>query len=184
MKTKSKIKKLIGKENLEDRVPAAKARPGAWKQKLLPQEKIHKNTEIPPIVQEEIITAVSNGAQPKDIEKKYKVSLSYVRDVFVRRFGNRAAMKEALTLMGYENAMAFMAHAQTKTTEMSGPQAVLAAKLSVDTSLALEKGSADEPEEIDFTGLMSLGSAIKKVEKVLGEDKVKVVTSCVSTPKV
>lgn len=164
---------MVGEEGIEN-IPTAKARPGAWKKGLKSaSEKIHKSTEIPPSVQRQIVTDIANGRTPTDIAEKYKVSISYAKSVLMRHFGSKEKMKEALTLMQYENAMAFSAFASEHITEMTAPQAVLATKLSIESGLALEKSEKSKPEEIDFAALIVLGSAVSRVEKILGGKQVK-----------
>jgi hypothetical protein len=160
----SKLKSSKGVEKL----PNAKAREGAWKSKLvsatLANGHIHKGKEIAPVVEEAMITDIANGLSPTQIEHKYEVSAGHARSVLLRRFGNKEKMKEALTLMCYENAMAFMGYAADKITEFTGPQAVLASKLAIESGLALEKTEQAGDGEVDFTGLMVLGSTLKRLE--------------------
>lgn len=161
----SKLKSAKGVEKL----PTSKARPGAWKKNLvsaeLPNGEVHKGKEIAPVVEEAMITDIANGMSPSQVEHKYDVSAGHARSVLLRRFGNKEKMKEALTLMCYENAMAFMGYAADNINEFTGPQAVLAAKLSVESGLALEKQDRPAGDEIDFNSLMLLGSTLTRLER-------------------
>lgn len=161
----SKLKNQKGVEKL----PTAKARAGDWKLMLKPATKdngeIHKGKEVAPVVEDALIVDIANGMPAAEVEHKYELSAGHARSVLLRRFGSKEKMKEALTLMCYENAMAFMGYAADKITEFTGPQAVLSAKLSVESGLALEKVEKPEGGEIDFTGLLVLGQSIVRLER-------------------
>lgn len=177
IKHQNKIKKLMKGKSVEE-LPKAKARPGAWKAGLIKRtqleiEEPHKNTEIPPIVQDQIVNDVANGKTSKEISAKYKISLGYAKEIMLRRFGSPENMKTALIGMAYENAMVFMGFAAHHIDQFTAPQAVLAAKLSIDSGLALEKSEKSRPEEINFSELTLLGATIGKIEKIINPDKVK-----------
>jgi hypothetical protein len=168
MKHNSKLKKVTGGE-----IPKKESRPGMWKEQLLPARvnkgngEPHKNTQIVPVLQDAIIQDVADGRTPDEIEAKYDVARAAVYKILMRRFGSIAKMKAALTAQCFENAMAFQAHAAANVESMSGAQATLAAKLSIDSGLALEKGSPKESESIDFQSLEILGASLSRIEKII-----------------
>lgn len=170
-RTLSKLKVAEGVNKL----PTAKARPGDWRKALKPpplEDKVNKHTEVPIPIQDAIVQQVADGVPISVIEARFEVSVGYVRSVMLRKFGSLENMKSQLTLMSYENAMAFFGYAASKIDELSPAQAVLAGKLSIDSGLALEKSTQDKPETIDFAGLMMLGQTLARLEKsVAGTDR-------------
>ncbi len=168
MRHNSKLKKLNGGKKVE--IPQKESRPGEWKTKLLPAPvtkdgELFKSRTISPIIEEALIQDIADGMTPDEIEAKYDVARRHIYTILLRRFGSKSKMKEVLTSQCYENAMAFQEHARQNIQSMSGAQAVLAAKLSIDSGLNLEKGTAKEEVEIDFGSLVSLGDSLQRIEK-------------------
>jgi hypothetical protein len=149
-------------------VPAAEARPGAWKTMLLPapdEETVNKHRHVPVAIDEQIVKDVADGGQPSEIEDAYSVRRGYVRTVLIRRFGSIEAMKRALQGQCLENALALNEHAMKGIATIAPERALVGAKVMIDGALSLEKSMVDKPLIIDFAALALLGQVLAKIEK-------------------
>ena len=178
-RTNGKFKKAVGlKDSVTppmQAVPAAAARPGAWRTMLksapTPAD-ANKNRQQPLVVDDAVIEAVADGDKSSDIEDKLDLPRGYVRRVLIRRFGSIEGMKKALRAQCLENALALNEHAMENIQAIPPGQALVGAKIMIDGALALEKSTTERPSTVDFAALSALGEVLHRVEKkIVGTDR-------------
>jgi hypothetical protein len=112
-------------------VPEAGARPGMWKEALLPaprEGEENKARHVPVVIDDEIVKAKANGASNAELETKYDLRDGYVRDALKRRFGGTENMKRALRDQCYENAIALNSYAMENLNRIAPGQALVGQK--------------------------------------------------------
>ena len=147
----------------------AKARPGAWKDAIQPQNG-HGALTIPETVEDALIESVADGKSYADLEALYQLNSGTVRQVLIRRFGSIEQMRKALEHQCLENAIVLNEHAFQNVAKIAPGQALVGAKIMIDGAIALSKVRQDRPPTVDFDSLSALGAVLDRVEKRLDSD--------------
>lgn len=159
-------------------LPTASSRPGEWRKMLVDRKPSDRPERgVPAVLEDEIVERTSDGENPRDIEDNLSLNRGTVKRILLRRFGGAEQMKKAIELQCLENALLFNDHAANNMRSMTGGQAAIAAKVSIDGALAIGKDRIKTPETIDFDALFRLGTVLERVEKRLTSADVREIVS-------
>jgi hypothetical protein len=131
----------------------------------------HPNRKISLEEQDQMLREVAATGSMGTVEAKYGVSRGYLREAMRRRFGSLEAMKSILLGLVTENAIVSQMVASEKMGEMSGPQAVFAGKMLVDTMEKVEKSIQNTPKTVNFAQLHQVGEALKQLRAIVDKKK-------------
>lgn len=135
------------------------------------EEARHPNQEVSPAVQAQLLREWASGANLEEAEARYGVSRGYIRQAMLRKFGGREGLLEALRALVLENAVGAQMIAQEKLPELTGPQAVFAGKLLVETMANLENQIQATPKTIEFGAFARLGETLKNIREIVSAKK-------------
>lgn len=129
--------------------------------------KVHHLQKHHPAVLEEAGLALNSGMTGAEVEARYGVHRGYVASALNRAHIDPLRAKKALANIVLENAVAVQAVAATKIEDMTGPQAVFAGKILIESLVEIEKNIKEAPKTIDFGALKRVGDSIEKLRSVV-----------------
>lgn len=159
----------------------ADVEPGDWRAGMRPiptklsadlEEQIpHGNRETPIAVEEAALTKfMEGGGTLTAVEQVYGLRKGFLGMALRRRYGDVSMLKKALVGQSLENSLILQEYAIANITELSPAQALLGAKITADTAVAIEKSAREAPKSIDFGALAELGGALAAIEGLLRGD--------------
>lgn len=139
--------------------------PGTFDAPALPS---HHNQQVSDATLMQAAKEWAAGVPVMEVEAKYGLSRSYIRQAMTRRFGSTEAMLVALEGLVLENAVGAQMIVQEKMHEMNAKEAVFAGKLLVETMGNLRSQRENMPKTIEFGQFKALGAALKEIREIVG----------------